>query len=132
MSVKIYNALRTERKGNQLWQLLDDFKVKVDGVVIIVPKGFITNGASVPNAFWWLCPPIAGSFGEAAVVHDYMYFKGSKWSDREQADKFLYKIGRALGANWLQAQLVYRAVRMFGGNYWKQDTLGNQDHVICQ
>jgi len=123
MNVKIYNALRTERKGNQLWQLLDDFKVKVDGVVIIVPKGFITNGASVPTLFWWLCPPIAGPFGEAAVVHDWIYHPDSRFKDREQGDKVLMKIGIHRGATVARAQAVYLAVRSFGWKYWKQVSL---------
>jgi len=126
MNVKIYNALRTERKNNKLWQLLEDFKIQIDDMVVVVPAGFLTNGASVPRMFWWLCPPLAGPFGDAAVVHDYMYFKNSKWSDRKQADQFLYQIGRTHGATWLQAQLVYRAVRIFGGSYWKQDLLNNR------
>lgn len=36
-----------------------------------VPLGYISNGASVPRVFWDLLPPW-GSYGQAAVLHDYL------------------------------------------------------------
>ena len=47
-------------------------------VGIKVPAGFITDGASVPRALWWLFPP-TGRYFQAAVVHDYLLSLGFKW-----------------------------------------------------
>ena len=116
---KIVKPLRTERLGNKLWKLTLDFVVGYNNVVLSVPKGFITNGASVPRMFWWLCAPMAGPFGEAAVIHDYMYSKQSHCIDRKAADRVLRDIGRENGANIIRANLVYSAVRMFGWKFWK-------------
>jgi len=39
---------------------------------ITIPKGFVTDYASVPRYLWWLYPPVGG-YDDAAVVHDYLY-----------------------------------------------------------
>jgi len=121
MTVTIYDQLATKRLSNQLWEVINDFRVKVGDNLVIVPKGFITNGASVPNVFWWLCAPVAGPFGEAAVVHDWLYNIMSTWDDRKRADQILYEIGRYRGANLFRGQAVYRAVRLFGRLHWKKE-----------
>lgn len=41
------------------------------GVVVEVPPGFVTDGASVPRVFWALLPAW-GRYSRAAVVHDYL------------------------------------------------------------
>ncbi len=39
---------------------------------IIVPAGFVTDLASIPQLLWNVLPPI-GAYDEAAVVHDYLF-----------------------------------------------------------
>src|SRR5262249_35732270 len=41
---------------------------------IMVPRGFVTDFASVPRLFWSLLPPI-GRYGYAALFHDYVYWQ---------------------------------------------------------
>jgi len=120
--MKIINTLKTERLNNQLWVVLEDFKVDLGETIVSVPKGFVTNGASVPRIFWWLCAPMAGPFGEASVVHDYLYSSFSDCQSRSFADKALYNIGRYRGANLVRAKAVYRAVRLFGQKFWKKSS----------
>jgi hypothetical protein len=38
-----------------------------------VPRGFVTDFASVPRLFWSFFPPI-GRYGYAALFHDYVYW----------------------------------------------------------
>lgn len=45
-----------------------------------VPDGFVTDGASVPRALWWLFPP-TGRYFLAAVVHDYLLSIGYSWNE---------------------------------------------------
>lgn len=59
--------------------------------VVKVPKGFITDGASIPRVLWIILPPW-GSYGQAAVLHDYLiegglivYKSGSYSVNRNQA-----------------------------------------------
>lgn len=47
---------------------------------VYVPKGYLTDGASVPRIFWNIIPPW-GKYGQSCVLHDYMceynyYFDG--------------------------------------------------------
>src|SRR4051812_48133804 len=37
-----------------------------------VPAGFITDFASIPEILWNILPP-TGSYGKAAVIHDWLY-----------------------------------------------------------
>lgn len=38
---------------------------------IIVPKGYTTDGASIPKVFWWLLSPFESYF-KCCVLHDYL------------------------------------------------------------
>ena len=64
------------RNGRVLYEVAEDFKVRYHSealnLTIIVPKGFITDLASVPRFFWRLFPP-GGVYNEAAIIHDYLY-----------------------------------------------------------
>tara|TARA_B100000902_G_C26689821_1_gene611922 strand:- start:71 stop:556 length:486 start_codon:yes stop_codon:yes gene_type:complete len=55
---------------------------------ITVPKGFVTDLASVPRAMWWLIAPF--DVARAAIVHDLLYktIRQYRWKmkDKEDAD----------------------------------------------
>jgi len=61
--------------GRTLYSLLEPLTL----CDIDVPKGFITDGASIPRGLWWLFPPV-GRYFKAAVVHDYLLTSGSYFS----------------------------------------------------
>lgn len=83
------------------------------GSVIRVPRGFVTDFASVPRGLWNIFPPM-GKYNGAAIVHDYLYRRTVL--DREICDAVLLEAMQALGVNWLSRRLIYRAVRLFGGH----------------
>lgn len=45
---------------------------------VVVPAGFVTDGASVPRPLWPLFPP-TGRYFAAAVVHDWLLSNGCGW-----------------------------------------------------
>jgi len=58
--------------GLPLTKLAADFEFRIPGVLDgIVPKGYITNYASVPWFGRWLVSPV-GKIRHAAVVHDWL------------------------------------------------------------
>lgn len=60
--------------------LLEDFEY--NGYT--VPKGYITDGASVPRIFWFIYPPNRPDYLPAAIIHDYLCDKENyKEADRE-------------------------------------------------
>lgn len=82
--------------------------ITVNGYVI--PKGFATDGASIPigarNAFY----PMAKGF-PAAIAHDHKCIY--KPYSRKQADKEFYRDLLDCGVNRGRAYCMYLAVRMY-------------------
>ena len=79
-----------------------------------VPKGFITDGASVPRIFWPVFPPF-GPWLKAAILHDWLYATGKV--SRKEADR-LFRDGACAVAP-VRGRLMYIAVRAFGGRYYR-------------
>jgi len=79
---------------------------------IRVPAGFLTDFASIPRGLWNLMPP-TGEYGKAAVIHDYLY--RCTLLDRKVCDQILMEAMQVLGVSWFTRQMIYRAVRLFGG-----------------
>lgn len=97
--------------------LTQDFIVKIikdDNleIVICVPKGYVTDGASIPRFFHRIYHPFTTESYWAAVVHDYLYsdlyFKFSK----EFADNVLREMIKRDGGSWFMQKAFYRAVRL--------------------
>jgi hypothetical protein len=85
---------------------------------VVIPAGFVTDGASVPRLFWNLIPPL-GKYGQAAVVHDYLY-RWQAYSRRRSDDALLEAMWVSGCARW-QYAAIYLAVRLFGAPAWKAD-----------
>ena len=86
-----------------------------------MPENFISNGNSTPRPLWSIIPPLAGEYGEAGIVHDYLYSKaaGDEYNRRD-SDMIHFSIGRYRGANLIKAMLIYQVLRVFGRSGWKQ------------
>lgn len=86
-------------------------------VNVIVPKGFETDLASIPQILQNIIPLI-GNHLQAAIVHDLAY-RAKIGVSKKDADNMFYAGMRTLGVVWLKAQTMYNAVRMFGGSSFK-------------
>jgi hypothetical protein len=89
-----------------------------------VPKGFVTDGASVPRIFWSILYPF-GNYFPAALVHDYLYSKASNKLKitRAEADKIFLQAMKDVGVGWLTRRTIYRAVRLGGWKGYKKAPL---------
>jgi len=56
------------------------------GLRIVVPKGFVTDFASVPRALHSMIGP-TGRYTNAAIVHDYLFWTQS--CTRKQSDNLM-------------------------------------------
>ena len=65
----IYSDLKISPLKNHRFIVLEDFKYKD----IVVPKGFTSDGASIPRIFWSFYPPNRTDYLPAAILHDYLY-----------------------------------------------------------
>jgi hypothetical protein len=94
-----------------------EFRMNEDAVLFgqRVPKGFITDGISIPLWLAWFLNPTGRGFA-AAVVHDWRYTVHDL--TRPQADAELWRNMRALGCGRFHAGAAWLAVRLFGKSHW--------------
>lgn len=83
-----------------------------------VPRGFVTDFASVPRPFWSIFPP-DGKYAYAAVLHDWLYWVQDH--PKEAADRIFRSAMDDLTITDGQAAVLYQAVNLFGGSAWKQN-----------
>ncbi|MGO8653892.1 DUF1353 domain-containing protein [Rhizobium ruizarguesonis] len=83
-----------------------------------VPKGFVTDLASIPRLFWAVLPRQA-EYSYPAIVHDYLYWEQT--CTRDQADDVLEAAMNDLQVNSLNATAILFAVRKFGHGAWEQN-----------
>lgn len=136
-----------EIEPGRRWRLVEPIRFEVDyeasGKIIEVPVGFETDGASLPP-FLRCVLAVWGTYGRAAVVHDYLYrligdlylreiehpeleysggtfegrgtmaHAGMQVALRKWADDQFYLAMRACGTSGWLASLMYVAVRWFG------------------
>lgn len=107
-------------RGLCRWEVANDFHYHVGGIespfVITVPKGFPTDGASVPRPLWWLWPPFGGDYDQAAALHDWLYRTQFNNIDRVLADAILLEAMRVLGVRVAARLAIYLGVRL--GGWW--------------
>ena len=112
------NPLIVEKIGDNQWKLHTPFTYQIRaGEAVRVPEGFVTDFASIPQAFWSILPP-HGQYAAAAVVHDFLY-KHHKYT-RKRSDQIFKEGMKVLGVNWLVRWIMYQAVRWFGGTAWNK------------
>lgn len=103
---------------SRLFRLKEDYRVSTSKGVITIPKGTLTDGASVPRVFWNIFDPF-GKYFPAALLHDYLYkiVAGDKYNfTRKEIDLLFKEAMFNCGVDWMTRETVYRAVRLFG---WK-------------
>jgi len=111
--------LMVEMLFNGKFELLEEFSFYVgnidDNEIITVPKGFITDLATIPKLFWVLLPP-TGKYGKAAILHDYLYSNAIE--TKRYADDVFLEAMKVLGVGRIKRTIMYYAVRLFGnGTY---------------
>lgn len=91
--------------------------ILINGSKLTVPKGTISNGASVPKIFRGIYSNI-GKYTLPAVVHDYLY--ENNLYNRKFADKqFLLDMGKT-NTGYITKWLFYFVVRIFGSYNWNK------------
>lgn len=114
--------LRTEKIGAHRWLLTDDlvYRSAFLSGVLIAPRGYQTDLASIPRLGWVIFPKV-DVYDSASVAHDagYGHALVTEHGDRihlikRLADRLFLEAMEALGVPWWQRTLMYRAVSVFG------------------
>ena len=99
---------------NGKFELFSDYVYKTKEYFIKVPKGFVTDYASIPKLLRAIILPY-GKHSGASVVHDWLYSSNCNLDiSRERADKIFLEILKEEKVNFLLRTLMYTAVRKFG------------------
>jgi hypothetical protein len=109
------------------WRLDEEYDYEIgekgSGIFIHIPKGFITDMASVPRIFWAIYPPF-GLYGKAAILHDYLYsvcgtnYALGKTYTRKQCDLIFKEAMLVLNCSWHCRGVIYSGVRLGGWVTW--------------
>lgn len=157
LSMPVLRPLPIITKGlswpRQLWVLLTAvrryelaetwFFVLPNGQVIIIPRGFIFDGASTPKFLWGLLDP-TGILLIQGLVHDFGYRYDYLWAFDEERklvklyegggrkfwDSLFQEIGRDLVGMHVTGKLSYWALRCFGNSAWKENRKLNESDIV--
>lgn len=123
--------LKLEYINGKAWKIDEAFVYAINGYRVMVPVGFITDFASVPRFFWRILPP-TGSYGKAAVIHDYLYqypainayqnnelFRTKVFS-RKDCDRVFLEAMEVLAVAAWKRKVMYWGVRAGGWKPWNR------------
>ena len=122
MIAQFLTPLRTETLGPRRWILTDDLRFYSEQYrgIVVAPRGFQTDLASIPRLAWVLFPKV-GNQDWAAVIHDAGYGNAlvTQHGDRifavkKVSDDLFLEGMLAHGVSRFAARWMYRAVHLFG------------------
>ena len=96
------------------WAFWRDFPIYRNGLMKIIPRGFMLDGAS--SGFFRALVPAWGAYAVAVANHDFDYW--FQLVPRQHADDDCLSIMIACGVSWAQREEIYQAVRLFGQYDW--------------
>jgi hypothetical protein len=124
------------KKGRSLWGLHNPLTYRPSDAehTITVPRGFVTDLASIPRWGWILLPP-DGPWVKGAVIHDFLYAtRGTgTWKShpsgntrtepytRAEVDWILRDALENRGVDAIRRNIIWAAVRIGGAGGWGKD-----------
>ena len=116
-----YVDLRKLSNGSYI--LLEELIYQGRDEIFIVPKGMITDLASVPRFLRWLVGPADRNIIKAALVHDFLWAESRAGRFRKcHADGIFRRIMRESGVGVAQRWFMWATVRLAGGpSNWFDD-----------
>lgn len=82
-NVSFFKAVWTWMTERRKWEFRENWKYELsNNTTILIERGYIFDGASIPKVFWWLFSP-TGILFIPSVFHDYAYTHGYLMSKRE-------------------------------------------------
>ncbi len=125
MNITIYGLekpfkLEILADGNAKYSTSEDYAIKIDEdstlYDIMLPKGFVTDLASIPKLFWSIFPPFGNQsepYANAAILHDYLYKQGNVFK-RKTCDQIFLQAMKQTKVNGFIRYVFYFIVRLFG------------------
>lgn len=117
------------------WEIVEDWKFGLPrGEKIVIPKGFVFDGASIPRILWAILSP-TGLLLIQGLIHDYGYrydyiwiydsngvaYKGHKNAGQDYWDNFFYEVGYEVNGIRALNRLAWVALTLFGKFAWEKN-----------
>jgi len=108
---------------NKFWITVEDMPYVIGSTKdrIVVPKGFVTDFASIPQAVWSSGLSPQGQYSRAAIVHDYLYW--TQGCTRAQSDRLLVIAMKESNVGAFTRFLVYQGVDWGGNGSWNANAV---------
>lgn len=78
----------------------------------IIPRGYLTDGASIPRVFWCFYPPYRSEYFSACVIHDFLCSRAmhaeSIKEAYKKADRVLYEAMLSLGVSKMTSFIFWQ------------------------
>lgn len=110
-------------RGRDKFKLISSFLFEVDGILYMVPAGYIFDGSSIPRALWWIWPPTYYPAWRGSAFHDFCYSHLYKWVSKEWADQVFRAFMLHDGACPVIAGGFHTAVSHFGHGKYEAETV---------
>ncbi|NOY61902.1 MAG: DUF1353 domain-containing protein, partial [Gammaproteobacteria bacterium] len=125
------------------WKLESNWEYKIsEETTIVIPKGFIFDGASIPRPLWSLLNPI-GLLLIPGLIHDYGYKYDMIWkrgengeiepcyegAGKEHWDKWFREVGDEVNGFAPVNTIAWWGVRLGGRGPWKTHRSNNIEAV---
>ena len=137
-----FKALKTWWVTQRQWELMEDYYYALaDGRTVMIPKGFVFNGASVPRPLRWLISP-TGVFLIPSLLHDFGYGHDYQWvavhgtfvssvispsSNRRKVwDQQFYEVSVEVNGMKALSKAVYATLRVAGWVAWNASRKAEQ------
>lgn len=101
----------TKQVDGRNYRLLRGFTYRSGPLSVKVPKGTVTDFASVPQFLWWGIPA-TGTYNAPAAMHDHLYRTGAV--SRVVADALFAESMAAVGVATWRRLAMYAGVRVGG------------------
>lgn len=117
---KFIGTYQIEEVDSRLFKTLQDLTyIANNGEIILVPAGFITDGASIPKIFWSIIgSPFTGKYKKPALIHDYLY--AIHLTSRKRVDSIFIEGMKYLGVSRIKRVLMWFAVKVGGAFVWQK------------
>ncbi len=100
---------------------------KTRPLIVIVPRGFVTDFLSIPRPLRLLLPK-TGDYGDAAVVHDYLYWRQD--CTRLQSDNIMAMGMMESGVPAVTLRTIQIGVRIGGDDGWEGNKRDRQAGLV--
>jgi Protein of unknown function (DUF1353) len=126
------------------WEVVEDWQYELSvGKTMIVPKGFVFDGASIPRPLWAILSP-TGLLLIPGLIHDFAYrfdyvwvlnsqgqvYKEHEGAGQEYWDQVFYRVGREVNGMEVLNFLAWFSLALMGRIAWNSNRERNEDDVF--